>query len=301
MISNLIQDNLLIAKIKSYFLVLKVRLSVVVAFSAGIGFVLGSDHVNFLKLFLVCFSGFLVTGGANIINQIKEVEFDKLMKRTQLRPLPTGNMSSDEAGILAFVLSVLGLGLQLSFVNHLTAGLSILSLILYGFVYTPLKRVGSIAVWVGALPGALPVLIGWAAATDQLIPRDGVASWLGLLVFAMQIVWQLPHFWAIAWVGDEDYTNAGFNLLLNKGLKNRRTAFFILLSTVSLLFVSIIPAYLGLVNIVSGIVIFCLGLMFIVQSLWLLKKCNRKAALMLMLGSLIYLPVVQLALVFGKY
>ncbi len=301
MISNLIQDNLLTAKIKSYVLVLKVRLSFVVAFSAGIGFVLGSEQVSLFELFLVCFSGFLVTGGANIINQIKEVEFDKLMKRTQLRPLPTGNMSSDEAGVLALVLSVVGLGLQLSFVNHLTAGLSLLSLVLYGFVYTPLKRVGSIAVWMGALPGALPVLIGWAAATNQLLPREGLESWFGLLVFAMQIVWQLPHFWAIAWVGDEDYTNAGFSLLLNKGLKNRKTAFFICLSTVVLLIVSVIPSYLGLINVVSGVVIFCLGLLFILQSLWLLIKCNRKSALLLMLGSLVYLPVVQLALVFGKF
>lgn len=300
MITDINQDISIITKVKAYFQILKVRLSAVVAFSAGIGFLLASENINYLNFFLIIISGFMITGGANIINQIKEIEFDRLMKRTQARPLPMKVLSVEEAGIWALILSVLGLGIQLSFLNHLTAGLSILSLVLYGFVYTPLKRVGSIAVWVGAIPGALPVLIGWTAVTDKIIPNDSIGAWLGVIVFLIQIAWQLPHFWAIAWVGDEDYTNAGFRLLLNKGLKNKRTAFYILLSNLALLLVSVIPVALGMIGPISSLIVIISGVLFSVQSFLLIQKCDRKSALMLMFGSLLYLPIIQIALVAGK-
>ena len=300
MITDINQDISFGTKLKAYFQILKFRLSAVVAFSAGIGFLLASDTVSYLNLALIVLSGFMVTGGANIINQIKEIEYDRLMKRTQSRPLPMKVLSVEEAGIWALILSVLGLGIQLSFLNHLTAGLSILSLVLYGFVYTPLKRVGSIAVWVGALPGALPVLIGWTAVTDKIIPDSSTGAWLGVIVFAIQVVWQLPHFWAIAWVGDEDYTNAGFRLLLNKGLKNKKTAFFIFLSNIALLVISMLPVYLGMLSTVVSVIVIIAGVLFALQSVLLIRNCDRKSALMLMFGSLLYLPIIQVALVVGK-
>ena len=184
-------------KARAYFQLLKFRLSFTVAFSSALGYLLGLSTPNWWRASLVLLGGLLVTGAANIINQVFEKDLDKMMKRTENRPLPTGRVSTTEAWVFCVLLAVAGLGLLACYFNPLTAALSLLSLILYGFIYTPLKTVSPVCVAVGAIPGGLPPLIGWVAATGFV----GEAAWV---LFGIQFMWQFPHFWAIAWVADED-------------------------------------------------------------------------------------------------
>jgi protoheme IX farnesyltransferase len=237
--------------------------------------------------------GFLVTGASNIINQIIEVDLDKLMQRTAARPLPSGRLSIMEAVIFASIIGFIGLFLLFTFINLLTALFTFLSLVLYAFVYTPLKRVGPVAVFVGAFPGALPPLIGWVAATNML--EVGAFT-----LFAIQFVWQFPHFWAIAWVADEDYKRAGFKLLPNRGGKDLQTAFQIMIYTLFLLPLSVLPAKFGITGINAALIAVVCGSLFLIQTFYLMKECSRKAALQMMFGSFIYLPVVQIAFLLDK-
>ena len=198
----------MMTRAKAFFELLKFRLSFLVAFSGAIGYLLASGRaINWNSLVFFALGGFLVTGSANIINQIIETDLDKLMSRTMNRPLPTGKISSVEATLFSFLLGGVGLYLLLIYTNIPTTLLTLMSSILYGFVYTPLKRKGPIAVFVGAIPGALPPLIGWCAAAGNI-------TYEALLIFGIQFIWQFPHFWAIAWVLDDDYKKAGFNLFI---------------------------------------------------------------------------------------
>jgi len=281
-------------KLKAYTDLLKLRLSLLVVFSAGMGYMLGHNGAmdwNRFVIFLI--GGLLVTGASNTINQIIEKDLDKLMSRTCKRPLPTGRLSVNEAIGFAILAGGTGILLMLVYINVWAASLSLLSLILYGFVYTPLKRVSSIAVLVGAFPGALPPLIGWAAATNGV-------SILGLVLFGIQFIWQFPHFWAIAWVLDEDYKKAGFRLLPAEGEKNLNTAFQIMIYTLMLVPLGLIPTKLGLTGINSAIVATVCGSLFLMQTFYLMKECSRKAALQIMFGSFFYLPIVQIAFVLDK-
>jgi len=281
-------------KMKAYMDLLKLRLSLLVVFSAGMGYMLGHNGAmdwNRFVLFLIC--GLLITGASNTINQIIEKDLDKLMNRTCKRPLPTGRLSVNEAIWYATLMGVAGFLLMAFYINILAASLSLLSLILYGFVYTPLKRVSSIAVLVGAFPGALPPLIGWAAATNGINIE-------GLLLFGIQFIWQFPHFWAIAWVLDEDYKKAGFRLLPAEGEKNLNTAFQIMIYTLMLIPLGLIPAKLGYTGINSAIIATVCGSLFLMQTFYLMKECSRKAALQIMFGSFFYLPIVQIAFVLDK-
>ena len=283
-----------ISKLKAYFELLKFRLSFLVAFSGGIGFVLAStNHIDWIKLTVFAIGGFLVTGSSNIINQIIEKDLDKLMKRTLARPLPTNRLSIAEATLFSFIIGSIGLFLLVFYVNILAAVITFISSILYGFVYTPLKRKGPIAVFVGALPGALPPLIGWVAAS-------GSFSYLALLIFGIQFVWQFPHFWAIAWVLDEDYKKAGFKLLPSGGAKDTNTAFLIMIYSLCLIPLGLLPYLVGIAGITSAVITTLAGVLFLAQNIYLMKECSQKAALQLMFGSFIYLPVVQIALVFDK-
>ena len=181
--------------------------------------------------------------------------------------------------------------------------MSLISLILYGFAYTPLKRVGPIAVFVGAIPGGLPPLIGWVACTGQIIGQNqltGKLEIMGLILFGIQFIWQFPHFWAIAWVGDEDYRNAGFRLLPNKGEKNLTTAFNIMIYTLFLIPLSLLPHYFGVTGMKSAIIVTLAGVMFLYQTIVLMRECDKQAALKMMFGSFFYLPIVQIAFVLDK-
>ncbi|QIL75635.1 heme o synthase [Hymenobacter sp. HDW8] len=280
-------------KLKAYFQLLKFRLSITVAFSSAIGYLLGVHELDWSRALLVMLGGLAVTGSANTINQIHERDLDKLMKRTAKRPLPTGVLSISEAWVFAIVLGLAGLGLLATYFNLLTAALSLLSLILYGFIYTPLKTISPICVFVGAIPGGMPPLIGWVAATGVL----GVEAWV---LFGIQFMWQFPHFWAIAWVLDEDYKRAGFKMLPTPGGKDLRTAFQIMTYTLLLIPLSLLPLQFGMAGKVSAMISVVCGVLFLMQTFYLMRTCSKKAAMNIMFGSFLYLPIVQIALVFDK-
>jgi protoheme IX farnesyltransferase len=280
-------------KVKGVGELMKARLSLLVTFSAGFGYMLGAGTVDWQAFAMLCTGGFLISGASVTINQILEIEFDRQMDRTKNRPLPTGRVSVNEAIIFAVFCMIAGLFLLLKYTNLLTASLSLVSLLLYSFVYTPLKRVGPIAVLVGAFPGALPPLLGWVAATGSISPE-------ALVIFGIQFIWQFPHFWAIAWVADEDYKRAGFKLLPVPGKKDLRTAVHIMTYTLFLLPLGLLPLKFGITGVDSAIVATVCGALFLGQTFRLMVDCSRKSALKIMFGSFLYLPVVQIAYLLDK-
>jgi len=242
--------------------------------------------MNWLKLIG---GGFLVTAAANCFNEIIEKDLDKLMKRTKDRPMPAGRMTNGQGLVIGLFMGIGGT-ILLGGLN-LTAGyLSVFSVLLYAFAYTPLKRKSPIAVFVGAIPGALPPLIGYVAAHPQI---DSIA----LILFAIQFVWQFPHFWAIAWVLDDDYKLAGFRLLPS-GKRNLTSAIFTFVSTVILVPVSLLPTYYGYGGYYVGGVSLVCGLVFLYLAFKLLKDLEIPSAKKLMYGSFFYLPIVQLMFLF---
>ena len=287
------KTQVLMVKARAYFQLLKFRLSLTVAFSSAIGYMLGAHDLSWSRALLVMLGGLLVTGSANIINQVHERELDKLMTRTANRPLPTGVLSPAEAWVFCVLLGVAGLGLLWYYFNPLTAGLSLLSLILYGFIYTPLKTISPICVAVGAIPGGLPPLIGWVAATGYI----GVEAWV---LFGIQFMWQFPHFWAIAWVADDDYKRAGFKMLPTPGNRDLRTAFQIMTYTLLLIPLSLLPLEFNISGRISALVAVVAGVLFLLLTVQLMRTQSRKAALRIMFASFLYLPIVQIALVLDK-
>jgi protoheme IX farnesyltransferase len=292
-IDSLTGLSLILAKARAYVQLLKFRLSLLVAFSCAFGFVLASANTNFYTLFMLFLGGFLLSGASVTINQVIEKDYDKLMTRTMNRPLPTGRLSIQEAIIFSIVCFVLSIAILAACSNLLTVALSVVSMILYCFVYTPLKRVGAIAVFVGAIPGALPPLLGWVAATGRI-------SYEALLIFGIQFIWQFPHFWAIAWVADEDYKKAGFKLLPLGGKKDLNTAIQIMIYTLFLLPLGLLPAVFGLTGIHSAFVVTICGVLFLAQTFSLMKTVSRESAMRIMFGSFLYLPIVQIALLLDK-
>ncbi len=287
------KTQVLMVKARAYFQLLKFRLSLTVAFSSAIGYMLGAHELSWSRALLVMLGGLLVTGSANIINQVHERELDKLMTRTAKRPLPTGVLSPAEAWVFCVLLGVAGLSLLWYCFNPLTAGLSLLSLILYGFIYTPLKTISPICVAVGAIPGGLPPLIGWVAATGYI----GVEAWV---LFGIQFMWQFPHFWAIAWVADDDYKRAGFKMLPTPGNRDIRTAFQIMTYTLLLIPLSLLPLEFNISGRISALVAVVAGILFLLLTVQLMRTQSRKAALRIMFASFLYLPIVQIALVLDK-
>ncbi len=289
-----------IERLRLYVELLKPRLSFLVAFSSIFGYVLGSTGtLNWTSLLMLGLGGFLISGASVTINQILEKDLDRLMTRTQDRPLPAQKIKMIEANWVAIITGLIGMILLVKFTNPLTVVLSMVSLLLYSFVYTPLKRVGPIAVFVGAIPGAFPPLLGWVAAT-------GTIGYEALVLFGIQFIWQFPHFWAIAWVSHEDYQKAGFKLLPAGGKKDFHTAIQIMIYTLFLLPMGLLPAKFGITGINSALVVTICGVLFLTQTLLLMRDClkegnqPRKSALKIMFGSFIYLPVVQIAFIIDK-
>lgn len=287
--------SLLFGRIKAYSELIKFRLSALVTFSAVFGYILGDRGVNFGWSGFVglVLGGFLISGASGAANEIMERDLDKLMKRTQNRPLPLQIISLQEAYWFTSIVAIAGITLLWLFTNPLTTGLGILSMALYVFAYTPLKRVGPIAVFVGAIPGAMPPLLGWTAAT-------GAITYEALIIFGIQFIWQFPHFWAIAWVSDDDYKRAGFKLLPSGGGQDLNTAIQIMIYTLFLLPLGLLPSYFGLVGLNSGIVATVCGVLFLAQTFSLMRDCSRKSALKIMFGSFLYLPIVQIAYLLDK-
>lgn len=289
-----------LTRVKDYSQLLKPNLSGMVVFSSVIGYLMAPNihfvwndmrmWFNVVTLFL---GGMLVTGGANTINQILERDSDALMKRTRTRPMPDGRMGATEAWVFAAFTGILGallLGYQF---NPLAGGVSFFSLLLYAFVYTPMKKIHPVAVLIGAIPGALPPLIGWVAATGEL-------SAGGWVLFTLQFFWQFPHFWAIAWVAFDDYSNAGIRMLPTKERETRFTAIQCILYSLVLVPMATVPRYVGLSGSAGMWICMICGLMYLAASIAFYIKNDYKSARRVMFASFIYLPVVLLALVFDK-
>ncbi len=279
-------------KARAYFELLKIKLTLAVVFSGVFGYLLAVKHLDLLRIIALVVASIAITGAANIINQIIERDSDKVMKRTAVRPLPTGRLTVSEAAWFAFILFGVSIALFVIFFNVRAAGLAVLSLLLYGFVYTPLKRKGQIAVFVGALPGAFPPMIGWVAATNQFGLEPGV-------LFAVQFFWQFPHFWAIGWLAFDEYKKAGIQMMPGDG-KTTETAFKIMIYTLFLIPVGWLPYMLGMTGINSALIAMIGGILFLAQTFHLMRTCTDKAALQMMFGSLLYLPIVQIAYLLDK-
>jgi heme o synthase len=281
-------------KAKALFELTKFRLTSLVVFSGAVGYLLAvRGDLVWSSFFLFCVGSFLITAAANTINQIIEIDSDKLMSRTFNRPLPSGRLNTFESSIFAFVSSVLGFFILYTYLNPLTAFLGLLSLVLYAFAYTPLKRVTPWAVFVGAFPGALPPLIGWVGATGDL-------TIYAFIIFGIQFIWQFPHFWAIAWVLDDDYKKAGIKLLPSGGGRNLNTAFQIMIYTLFLIPFGLLPANFGMTGMVSAAVTTLCGVLFLAQTFYLMKDGSNRSAKKIMFGSFLYLPIVQIALLLDK-
>ena len=275
---------------------MKFRLSATVVFSALIGYLLGTASPDFSKILLLILGGILVTGSANALNQILERNYDKLMKRTAIRPLPAGNLTLNQALIFSFIIGIIGLYFLL-LINLQCSFFGLLSILLYVLVYTPLKRVTAISVFIGAFPGAIPVLLGWVAATNDF----GLAA--GIL-FAIQFCWQFPHFIAISWVLDEEYKKAGFKMMIGKE-KGKLATTIAVLAALLMTIVSAAPCFLlieGLsLSFVACILIVILGLFFTYRSVQLFHQQSDSAAKKVLLSSYMYLPLMQLIYVLDKY
>jgi protoheme IX farnesyltransferase len=281
--------TLITAKAGALLELLKVRLSLLVAFSCAFGYGLATrGYVHWETLLMITVGGFLLSGASVAINQVMEKDLDKLMTRTMNRPIPTGRLSVKEALVFIMICFLVSIIILWIYTNPLTVVLSIVSMVLYCFVYTPMKRVGPLAVFVGAIPGAFPPLLGWIAAT-------GSVSHEAMIIFGIQFIWQFPHFWAIAWVADDDYKKAGFKLLPSGGGKDLNTAIQIMIYTMFLIPLGLLPAKFGITGLDSAIVATVCGIAFFAQTFSLMKTGSRRSALRIMFGSFLYLPIVQIA------
>lgn len=284
----------LAAKVKDYFQLIKFTLSFTVVFSCVICYLLAPGITyNFKVIVLLFTAGMLVTGSANAINQSVEKDTDALMKRTGKRPVADGRMTQQEAYMFAFFSGFVGVWMMWQFFNIESAALSAFSLFLYAFIYTPLKKVNSIAVLIGAFPGALPCLIGWVAGTGNF----SVGGWI---LFSIQFLWQFPHFWAIAWVAHADYTKAGFKLLPADKGPTKFTALQSIMYAVLMVPIGILPFYTHMTGMVSLWIVLAANLFMVFQTIRLYREMDIKAARRVMFSSYIYLPIVLLALLADK-
>lgn len=283
------------SKLRDYAMLMKFRLASLVVFSAAIAYVAAVENVNWAHMGWLILGGFLVTGSSNAFNQIIERDLDKLMARTQNRPLPQERITVMEAMVLASVCGIAGISILWIFMNPLSGILGLLALLLYTVVYTPLKRVTPFAVFVGAFPGAIPPLLGCVASTEGF----GSVPLIGWILFAGQFIWQFPHFWAIAWVLDDDYKKAGFKMLPSPGGRDKSSAFQVLVYTLFLYPISLMPVMFHFSGFYSSLIISFCSIYFLYQAYILYKECTVEAARKLMFGSFFYLPAIQLAVLYG--
>jgi heme o synthase len=284
-----------IEKVKDIGVLMKFKLSLTVVFSAVMAYMIALNGQIVLSDILVLFLGGLFTSGAaGGLNQVLEKDFDTMMKRTENRPIAAGRMSVSEGVLISGVMSLVGVSL-LAYFNPISAFLGMISLISYAFIYTPVKRISNIAVTIGAFPGALPIVIGCTAA------QNGVLTPLAIALFAIQFIWQFPHFFAIAWLGDEDYKRAGFKLLPTKdGVKDSNTGKQSLIYSLMLLPISWLPYYLGATGLVSAVYLTVLALVMAYLAFNFYKKDDRKTALTQMFYSIAYLPLALIGLYLDK-
>jgi len=276
-------------KVADYKLLLKFRLTLTVVFSALMAFFIAStDGVQLTAVLILALGGFLVTGAANALNQVLEKDYDKLMKRTADRPVAAGRMAVSEA-VLAAGLMAMGGIMLLALFNVWAAFFGMLSLVAYAFLYTPLKRYSTMAIPVGAVPGALPMLIGCVAAQGEL-------TTLAFVLFSIQFAWQFPHFWAIGWLGYDDYQVAGYKMLPERnGERDPRTGLYAAAYAMLLIPLGFVLTWMGVIGLYSAVFAAVLSLAYAYLGWNLYKKQDRTAALRLMFGSLLYLPLALIA------
>ena len=274
----------------------KVRLSLSVMFSSIAGYLLAVDTIDYTILFLLTIGGYFMVGASNAFNQIIEKDTDALMKRTMDRPLPTGRMSVNTAMFIAITFTVLGLAM-LYYINPKCALFGAVSIFLYTSAYTPLKSVTPLTVFVGAIPGAIPFMLGWVAATNNFSIEPG-------MLFLIQFFWQFPHFWAIGWLQFDEYKKAGFNML-PMGKKDRSTIKQIILYTIVMMLVSIIPVLKQTgtfwIYPATAVIIFLLGGLMLYYAIKLYKHQTDKIARQLMLSSVLYITLIQIIYVVDKF
>ncbi len=289
------QEPVIYSKLTSLKKLTKLTLSALVVFSAIITYFTVANEYHWQQIMAICIGGFLVTAAANGFNQIIEKDLDVLMHRTRTRPIPTGNLTVNQAFIICTVSGIIGTVLLWVFTNPLCGILGFVSIILYALVYTPLKRVTPFSVFIGAFPGALPTLIGAIAGTDGF----GSITFFSILLFCIQFFWQFPHFWAIAWVSHDDYQRAGFFMLPSKGGRDKSSRSQILVYTLSLFPIALTPFIFNFSGWMSASIVSTMSVVFIYQAYNLYKSGSIEDARKLMFGSFIYLPIVQLALMIG--
>lgn len=284
---------------------IKFRLTFLVVFSASVTFLIGSKiqvdrailpQIDWNNWLILIVGGFLVTGAANCFNEIIEKDLDKLMTRTKDRPMPAGRMTTGQGLVLGLIMGMAGTYL-LGKLNLETGLLSVFSILLYAFAYTPLKRKSPIAVFVGAIPGALPPLIGYLAALGDTTVFSVVDYQIAGILFLVQFVWQFPHFWSIAWVLDDDYKKAGFRLLPSKK-RDKTSAVITFISTLVLIPVSLLPTFYGFGGYYIAGVSIIAGLLFSWYAYQLMVKMDLPSAKKVMFCSFFYIPLVQLVLLF---
>lgn len=299
--SNLRLENtqtsiLPISFISNFKEITKIRLSISVVFSSLAGYLLGANIVDIKTLILLAIGGYCMVGASNAYNQIIERDQDALMIRTRNRPVPSGRMSVNQAFIIAVILTLAGIAILYT-INPKTAMFGAVSIFLYTSIYTPLKLKTPFSVFVGAIPGAIPFMLGWVAATNDFGIEPGT-------LFMIQFFWQFPHFWSIGWFLYEDYERAGFFMLPTKK-RDKGTAYQIIAYTVWTILASILPVF-GLtgslsLSVVAAVVIFLFGLVMLYFAILLFRKMTSKAARKLMLASVSYITLLQIVYVLDKF
>lgn len=277
-----------------YKQLVKFRLTMTVVFSSVMAYLIASGSgINWLAIGILATGGFLVTGAANTLNQVLEKDYDRLMKRTANRPLAAGRMTISEAVMAAGLMSLVGICL-LALFNPWAAFFGTLALVSYAFLYTPMKRISTIAVLIGAVPGALPTLIGCVAAQGEL-------TTLAFVLFGIQFFWQFPHFWSIGWLGFEDYQKAGYKLLpALAGQPDPSTGLHSFIYALFLLPVGVAPFLIGISGVYSAVFVMVLTLGYASLGWNFYRRSDRKSALLLMFYSFVYLPLTLVALYIDK-
>ena len=275
-----------VSRLSDFAALVKVRLSALVVFTAVLAYVIAAGAaMNWMVLMYLTVGGMATTAAANAMNQVFEQDFDKLMARTENRPLPSGRMKTTEAVFIAGIMCLVGIT-SLAAINPVAATIGMSSLILYAFLYTPMKRFSPVSVWIGGIPGAFPVLIGCAAAQGEI-------TWLALSLFAIQYLWQLPHFWAIGYLGFEDYQKAGYNLLPTKNGKiHDQLGMHSFLACVAMLVVLVAMNVYGNLNYIELALSVILTVVYAACAWNFHRKMERATALRLMFTSFFYLPLV---------
>ncbi|MCF3110372.1 heme o synthase [Niabella sp. CC-SYL272] len=290
--------------VRDFLQLMKPSLSIMVVFSSVISYLLVPDVMyDWWRIVLLFVGGLLVTGSANTINQVVERDTDAQMKRTAKRPVAAGRLTPEQGWGFAIFSGAVGIFILGYYFNWTAGALAAFSLFLYAFVYTPLKKVNSVAVLVGAFPGAFPCLIGWVAG---FVPGQQI-NWLGgIVLFGIQFLWQFPHFWAIAWVAHKDYSSVGFKLLPSDKGPTRFTALQTVVYSLLMLPITIAPFFVGICEystvkgMIGGVLIIVANLFLIGRAIALYNKMDVPSARKVMFGSYIHLPVVLLALLLAK-